>query len=172
MIVVLWCYIMSRSGIKHKAKKCIGICRRRVQVRLIQQYLKQKAVALCSISLFLSVSQKTAYMKKIFYLSALSICTLFSCTKNPVPKEKYVTLSYKQTYCADPWQNSSADSLTLLNVAAYLNASTLYIASLAIKQETAPDDCKACTCKTGKLIYVSTFNDEILKAKYSRIGFR
>jgi hypothetical protein len=97
---------------------------------------------------------------------------MYACSKNTLIEDKYVTLSYNQTFCADPWKNLSSDSLTLVNVANYLNSYNLYIAGLNIKQVLPADSCKACTCKTGKTIYVSTFDSDSLKAKYYQIGFK
>ena len=111
-------------------------------------------------------------MKNIVILFSLFTFIIASCSKKSLLEDKYVTLSYKQTACADPWRNVAVDSLTLINVADYINASDLYIASLIIKQETQPEACDACGCKTGKIIYVTTFDNDSLKAKYSRIGFK
>ena len=111
-------------------------------------------------------------MRNIFVIFFLLILTISSCSKKPLIEDKYVTLSYRQTFCSDPWTNVAIDSLTLINVATYLNSSGLYIAGLNIEQVTPPDICNACTCKTGKTIYVSTFDSDSLKAKYNRIGFK
>ncbi|MEP7377369.1 MAG: hypothetical protein ABI675_28460 [Chitinophagaceae bacterium] len=99
---------------------------------------------------------------------------IFACTKKNqrIGDNEYTTLSYKQTYCSDPWATGTNDNLTLVNVASYLASSELYIASLYIKQENSPDMCLACSCKTGKIITVSTLNSETLKAKYLQIGFK
>lgn len=83
-----------------------------------------------------------------------------------------MTLTYQQTYCADPWPTGATDSATLKNVAHYLDSVQLYIASLAIKAEAPPELCNACNCRTGKTIYVSTLNSETLKGKYEAIGFK
>lgn len=111
-------------------------------------------------------------MKYVLTLVSVATLAIVSCTKRSLNEDKYVTLSYKQTFCSDPWTNLPVDSLTLINITTYLNASSLYIAGLSIKQETTADLCSACTCKTGKTIYVTTFDNDDLKAKYNRIGFK
>jgi len=111
-------------------------------------------------------------MRKLFFSIFISIVTIVACTKNkPIGENQYVTVNYKQTLCSDPWVTASNDSLTLINVANYLNSSGLYVAGLTIKQDGTSEVCQACNCKTGKTIYVSTFNTENLKVKYMRIGF-
>ena len=100
------------------------------------------------------------------------IIALMSCKKSRMIKDEYITLAYKQTFCADAWATGSNDSLTLGSLTAYLNSSGLYVAGINIKQDTNPDLCNACICKTGKTISVSTLNTDSLKAKYGRIGFK
>jgi hypothetical protein len=107
------------------------------------------------------------YLPIAFVLALL----LFACKKHLL-SDQYITLSYQQTYCADPWMNQADDSLTLKNVAAYLNSASLYVAGLSIKQETSLVSCAACNCKTGKIIYVTTLDADSLKAKYQRLGFK
>lgn len=112
-------------------------------------------------------------MRKLTLFIFLSIAALTACRKDrPVGEKEYVTLTYQQTYCADPWPTGSTDSATLKNVARYLDSAQLYIAGLSIKAEAPPEVCSACTCKTGKIIYVSTLNSETLKVKYEAIGFK
>jgi len=111
-------------------------------------------------------------MRKSFFSILFSIVTIAACTKNkPLGEKQYVTVIYKQTFCSDPWVTGSNDSLTLINVANYLDSSGLYVAGLTIKQDGTSEACQACNCKTGKTIYVSTFNTKNLKVKYMRIGF-
>jgi len=113
-------------------------------------------------------------MRSLYLLIVFAMVAAFGCSKKnkPVGKDEYVTLSYKQTFCADPWPTASSDSLTLVNVANYLNTNGLYIAGLSIKNESNPELCLACVCKTGKVIYVSTLNSTNLTEKYVQIGFK
>src|SRR5215203_584436 len=99
-------------------------------------------------------------MKTALVFFSLLTLALFACSKKTLIEDRYVTLSYSQTFCSDPWVNLAVDSLTLINVANYINTSGLYIAGLNIKQEAQPDVCNACTCKTGKTILVTTFDDD------------
>jgi hypothetical protein len=110
-------------------------------------------------------------MKAITFLIILSI--LFSCKKeNNVIQDNYTTLQYLQTKCSDAWLSAASDSLTIVNVSNYLQAKSVYIAGIFIKQIDTGDTCKACSCKTGKVIYVSTFDDVLQKEKYAALGFR
>lgn len=110
----------------------------------------------------------TRYISLIFLGAAI-----VSCHKSkPIGSDEYITLKYQQTSCSDPWTNAASDSLTKANIAAYLNAAGLYIAGLEIKQDGIAETCLACFCKTGKTIYVSTFNNEVTRAKYLQIGFK
>lgn len=108
------------------------------------------------------------------YISILLIAvSVFSCTKTKsIGEDEYVTLSYDQTFCADPWGADSNDTITLNQVSHYLDSVDLYIAALNIQNVTSPETCFACSCKTGKKIYVSTLNSETLKEKYKLLGFK
>ena len=104
----------------------------------------------------------------------LILClTISACKKDsPIGNKEFVTLSYQQTQCSDPWETASNDSLTLVNVAEYLKAAHIHIAELYIKHDGTKLVCEACGCKTGKVIYVSTLNNETLKEKLTKIGFK
>jgi hypothetical protein len=112
-------------------------------------------------------------MKLKDLLLLLIAVIIFSCKKEKlIGDDEYVTLSYHQTYCADLWETGNTDSVTLRNLANYLIDANLYVSSLYINEETPGEMCNACTCKTGKVIYVSTLNSDSLKVKYARIGFK
>lgn len=112
-------------------------------------------------------------MRNLIIITFFAIAALTACWKDrPEGENEYVTLTYQQTHCADPWPTGTTDSTTLKNVARYLDSAQLYIAGLNIKAETPPEVCSACSCKTGKTIYVSTLNSENQKAKYGLIGFK
>ncbi len=93
-------------------------------------------------------------MRTLLILVPFLMAATFACNKSEkkIGENEYVTLSYKQTSCSDPWMNTGSDSLTLVNVASYLNSSGLYVASLNIKFDGSPEVCLACPCKTGKTI--------------------
>ena len=108
---------------------------------------------------------------KLFYLLCL-ITIIYACKKEKIIQDNYTTLTYKQTQCADAWATGITDSITLVNVANYLNSQNVYVASLSIKAVNPADLCNACICKTGKLIYVTTFDETTLKQKYLALGFQ
>jgi hypothetical protein len=112
-------------------------------------------------------------MKSYFAILIFSITVLLACAKkDAIGKDEYITLTYQQTYCSDRWSTAATDSLTLDNVRTYLHLNGLYISSLSMKQTANADSCKACTCKTGKTIFVSTLNSELLKERYIELGFK
>lgn len=111
-------------------------------------------------------------MKNSLIILSLLILILAACTKSEVIKDRFITLSYQQTQCADPWNNSVDDSITLKNVNEHLKSNGIYVASLLIKQESMAEICTACTCKTGKIIYLSTFDDRDMKKKAESVGFK
>lgn len=111
-------------------------------------------------------------MKYCFFV-ILAVITLVACNKKqPVSEHEYAQLSYQQTYCSDRWGIDSVDSITLNKLARYLDSIQLYLAGANIRQTSSPDLCKACTCKTGKTITISTLNSEALLSRYRQLGFR
>jgi hypothetical protein len=108
---------------------------------------------------------------KLFFLLCLT-SVFFACKKNKIIRDDYISLGYHQTQCSDAWATGTTDSITLVNVANYLNTQNIYFAGLSIKQVNPADLCLACTCKTGKIIYVSTFYDNTMKQKYQALGFK
>ena len=110
-------------------------------------------------------------MKMKFIITIFLAATIFSCSKKD-GKDEFITLSYQQTYCNDPWSGAVIDSLALINLQKYFAEKDLYIASLSIKQTSDPEICNACSCKTGKTIYVSTLNSENIKQKLYELGFK
>lgn len=106
-------------------------------------------------------------MKIVATLALLLTIVLFSCEKEHM---KYTTVYYQQTYCSDPWPTGTTDSLTLVNVAHFIDSIGVYIASLGIRQDHPADACTACACKTGKVIYLTTFEGDEMPAV--AFGFR
>lgn len=105
-------------------------------------------------------------MKKLFTLFAAIV--LFACNKKS--ELEYTGIQYEQTTCADPWVNSINDSITIASVTRYFDSLNLYVAAINIQQVNPAQVCSACTCKTGKIIYVTTIVPE--QDKFMRYGFR
>ncbi len=116
----------------------------------------------------------TLPLKQLLVTTLLIIgISILGCKKqSPILKTEYTTITYKQTSCADAWATGSTDSLSIVNLVNYLNTKNLYIAGCNIKQDFAPDNCYACTCLTGKVYYVFTFNNKEMLAQYAALGFR
>lgn len=58
------------------------------------------------------------------------------------------------------------------NIHEFLQSSGIYVASLIIKHGNLSEICDACTCKTGKIIYLSIFDSRQTKKKLESMGFR
>ena len=110
-------------------------------------------------------------MRILIVLVLFVIAGAFRCEKD-LGEDQYTTFYYKQTQCADPWQTGPNDSATLVNVSAYLKNLGLYVSGINIKADGTAEICAACVCKTGKTIYVSSFNSDSTKARYLRLGFQ
>jgi hypothetical protein len=109
-------------------------------------------------------------MKRILSVAFILAGFVLGCKKETCSKS--VTLSYQQTFCADPWQNGASDTATLNNVSAYMNANKIYFSDINIKKESEAQLCMACTCKTGKTIYITTEDSEPVIDKLKNIGFQ
>jgi hypothetical protein len=102
------------------------------------------------------------------------LVSAFTCSKAKNEDERLVVYFYKQTQCADAWQTGSAsnDNQTITSVTNYLKAEGLYVAGVQIKADDTSAVCLACTCKTGKTIYVTSLSDDNTKAKFLQLGFQ
>lgn len=105
-------------------------------------------------------------------LPVLLLCTVLACTPGePVLMDKYVTFFYNQTACADAWPTAQTDSETLANLSAYLVANNLYVGSMDIRHDGTTEICYACSCKTGKVIYVTTLDSDKMRESYQELRF-
>jgi hypothetical protein len=95
-----------------------------------------------------------------------------ACDKDNDCENGKVTLSYAQTACADPWQSSGTDQGVLANVSNYLDSLNLLAFDLQIQTVHSPAVCLACTCKTGKIISLRTYNHPLNISKFNEIGFQ
>lgn len=113
-------------------------------------------------------------MRILSVLLLMMLVTAFTCRKSNRENDGQKTYSYKQTQCADPWQTGSAsnDNQTITSVTNYLKSEGLYVGGVQIKADDIGAVCLACTCKTGKTIYVTSLSDDSTKAKFLRLGFQ
>jgi len=118
------------------------------------------------------IKGQTGMMRILFTVLMIEM-VMAACSKNTpsFSNARYITISHHQTYCADPWPAALNDSLTLINVAHYLDSLNLYRASLYIKLDAEKDACSSCSCKTGKDIYVVTIDSTALLDRYLQAGF-
>lgn len=107
-----------------------------------------------------------------YLIVILSICSVMNCSKQSEIGDQYVTLSYSETQCSDVWTRGNTDSVTKASLSTYLKAQNIYFSDITIKQESSGATCQACTCATGKIIYVSTLKTDLLIQKLKAIGFK
>lgn len=115
--------------------------------------------------------EKKQFMKAVMVIIIFMCGIAAACTKEKICKDDYITLKYLQTGCADPWENSTSDSTTVANVSTYLLSQGLFVGGVSIQTDAPAQVCLACNCKTGKTIYVKTYNDSITIARFTQIGF-
>jgi hypothetical protein len=108
------------------------------------------------------------------YLIVLMVmCNVMNCSKrDDVGSNEYVTLSYNETQCSDVWTRGNTDAVTKTNLSNYLASQNIYFADITIKQDTTGAVCTACTCGTGKVIYVSTLKSDAILQKMKALGFK
>ncbi len=60
---------------------------------------------------------------------------------------------YKETYCADIWTNDDLKEIDEeKNIEAYFKSIDIKILEIQISNDSVPELCKACFCKTGRII--------------------
>jgi hypothetical protein len=116
-------------------------------------------------------------MKTIYFyntIKALVLLLVFLVTACHPQKKwlQYVTVKYSQTGCADAWQTGATDSITCVNVAAFLSDKNVAVLGVTIKNDGVQELCNACFCKTGNTIYVSTLEGDDNLATFAKLGFR
>lgn len=112
-------------------------------------------------------------MKCILFLICCSAFIL-SCNKKAVIGDKFMTLSYKQTHCSDLWiTNPTNDNITVNNISHFLDSAGMTSPEFGvnIRNDGVAEICSACTCKTGKNIYVTVLYSAVLLSKYQLFGF-
>jgi hypothetical protein len=102
--------------------------------------------------------------------------TAFTCNKNEnilskEPGDSLLTFSYAQTQCADPWPASADDNVTAQNVRRFLDSAGVPVSSVNIKKTALEATCLACTCPSGKIIYVTAPNTQEVKARIKELKF-
>lgn len=111
-------------------------------------------------------------------LALFVITTAFTCNKNEtLLSEKqneavgFLTFSYAQTQCADPWPSSADDNVTAQNVRRFLDSAGVPVSSVNIKKTSLEATCLACTCPSGKVIYVTAPNTQEVRARIKELKF-
>lgn len=88
--------------------------------------------------------------------------------------DEFMTLSYKQTQCSDPWiTNPTNNSITVNSISHFLDSAGMTGPefNVNIRNDGIAEICSACICKTGKNIYVTVLYSAALLSKYQSLGF-
>jgi hypothetical protein len=116
-------------------------------------------------------AMKLRYINPLLFTAILLY--LAGCTKEDQIADKTITVKYAQTQCADPW-GYGTDNVVINKLRNYMDSAQLSapLLSIMIKQENDMAACLACTCPTGKVIYVSLMASDELKQKLLKAGFK
>ena len=73
-----------------------------------------------------------------------------------------VWMNYDETYCADPWGESSAEEQDkLTNIVIYFNDLGVQIIEIEVIDENEPEDCFSCGCKSGFVIKCKISEEDV-----------
>jgi hypothetical protein len=103
-------------------------------------------------------------MKKLYAILFLLSIVLFSCTKT----RNIAWMYYDETQCADKWAFTNNNEMLKDNVMNYLKSQKVKAYEMEIFNNTAPESCTACTCKTGRRYKIKIRHSDIDEAK--RLG--
>lgn len=105
------------------------------------------------------------------FILLLLILIFVNCSKNDfdcncISSFGKTCLVYEQTYCADPWGNSSLEDEKIAeNLNSYFQNLGVEINDICFDEEGTIENCYACSCKSGRRIKVKVKNKnwEILR---------
>jgi hypothetical protein len=109
-------------------------------------------------------------MKQILYIFILTV--LISCKKDSHGPSSHTSHYYfVETYCANPWCRTPISGCgTLEGISKYLREDIgVSFSNLLITQEFSPLICDACRCVTGRIISISTNDNN--EEKLLQAGF-
>lgn len=113
-------------------------------------------------------------MRILFCLLLLVIASAWTCNKDSeiVAAKSLPTYAYAQTQCADPWPTSPNDSVTAENVRQHLKGKGVAVSFVSVKKTSEAAVCAACTCPTGKTIYIGASDEATTVKLLNQIGFK
>lgn len=96
---------------------------------------------------------------------------LAGCEKDERVCSECVTLQYNQTLCADPWGygTDGSDIAVEYAVRDFFASNGVSITTVTVAGEQLPVTCAACTCLSGKTIYVLV--DPAVQSTFTSYGF-
>jgi hypothetical protein len=107
-------------------------------------------------------------------LMAFLLTALFTCNKEDyaLKEGNNLTFTYAATQCADPWQNNASNEVTAQNVKSYLESQGVEVITVSVNRTSNDATCLACTCPSGKTIYVTVADSESIRIKLLQLGFQ
>ncbi|OLY92086.1 hypothetical protein BUE76_09395 [Cnuella takakiae] len=104
----------------------------------------------------------------------LIMVSAFTCNKDSriVAAKSLPTYTYAQTQCADPWPTSPNDSVTAGNVRQYLKERGVEVSFVSVKKTSEAATCLACTCPSGKTIFVGASDEATTVKLLNQVGFK
>ena len=103
-------------------------------------------------------------MKKLLFISMLGVFAIFSSCDSTEAVDSQVDFLFKETYCANPWNNLITPEWTREQlIDSYLTVQlNVEYSDLLITDDAVPGLCLACSCLTGDNIRISA-DDEFLE---------
>lgn len=113
-------------------------------------------------------------MRLLSCLLLLVITSAWTCNKDAevVAAKSLPTYTYAQTQCADPWPTSADDLVTAENVRQFLKAKGITVSFVSVKRTSDAANCMACTCLSGKTIYIGASDEAATVKLLNQLGFK
>ncbi|MEL6252445.1 MAG: hypothetical protein AAFR87_10585 [Bacteroidota bacterium] len=96
-------------------------------------------------------------LKLLYQISMAVMLLSIACTQEVLPDPSFYT--YEQTQCSDPWGNPSSNSELETLVSDYLDAKSISVIESAVLVDEGVF-CSACTCPSGKTIFVKLSEED------------
>src|SRR5688572_2232427 len=100
-------------------------------------------------------------MKKLLFFTIMTFA-LFSC-------EYTNKLKFAETQCSNPWGHSGDPVEQKQLIKDYLLTKEIEVGEIQIIQEYPGMTCAACSCTSGRYIYITVNNED--KSKALALGF-
>ncbi|OON68003.1 hypothetical protein B0919_15160 [Hymenobacter sp. CRA2] len=100
-----------------------------------------------------------------------SLALLGSCSDDKNKENLGITasVSYVQTYCADPWGQARSSQDLVSAATAYLSQRNITLYQAQATQDNAPSLCLACSCTSGLVLHGLVRDQDV--AAVQALGF-